>query len=80
MGCASVGAEASPGRAVAANDARAACAEGPVGRWRCPLGRLGEEERMARFINAQVPEMVQPFWAALQHGECIADAAVAAGT
>jgi transposase, IS30 family len=35
---------------------------------------------MARFINAQVPEVVQPFWAALQRGEFIADAAVAAGT
>jgi transposase, IS30 family len=35
---------------------------------------------MARFVNAQVPEVVQPFWAALQAGEFIADAAVAAGT
>jgi len=35
---------------------------------------------MARFVNAQVPEVVQPFWAALQVGEFIADAAVAAGT
>ena len=35
---------------------------------------------MARFVNAQVPEVVQPFWAALQRGEFIADAAVAAGT
>jgi IS30 family transposase len=35
---------------------------------------------MARFSNAQVPEAVQPFWAALQAGEFIADAAVAAGT
>jgi len=35
---------------------------------------------MARFINAQVPEVVQPFWAALQRGEFIADAAVRAGT
>jgi IS30 family transposase len=35
---------------------------------------------MARFINAQVPEVVQPFWAALQAGEFIADAAVASGT
>ena len=30
---------------------------------------------MARFINAQVPEVVQPFWAALQRGEFISDAA-----
>src|SRR4029450_14097973 len=30
--------------------------------------------------NAQVPEGVQPFWAALQRGEFIADAAVAVGT
>jgi hypothetical protein len=35
---------------------------------------------MARFVNAQVPEVVQPFWAALQRGEFIADAAVAVGT
>ena len=35
---------------------------------------------MARFSNAQVSEAVQPFWAALQAGEFIADAAVAAGT
>jgi len=35
---------------------------------------------MARFINAQVPEVVQPFWAALQRGEFIVDAAVQAGT
>jgi IS30 family transposase len=35
---------------------------------------------MARFVNAQVPEVLQPFWAALQAGEFIADAAMAAGT
>jgi len=35
---------------------------------------------MVRFSNAQVAEAVQPFWAALQAGEFIADAAVAAGT
>jgi transposase, IS30 family len=35
---------------------------------------------MARFVNAQVPQVVQPFWAALQRGEFIADAAVAVGT
>ena len=35
---------------------------------------------MARFVNAQVPEVVQPFWAALQAGEFIADAAVQVGT
>jgi hypothetical protein len=35
---------------------------------------------MARFVNAQVPEVVQPFWAVLQAGELIADAAVQAGT
>src|SRR3954451_12842449 len=35
---------------------------------------------MARFVNAQVPEVVQPFWAALQCGEFISDAAVQAGT
>ena len=35
---------------------------------------------MARFVNAQVPEVVQPFWAALQRGEFISDAAVQVGT
>jgi hypothetical protein len=30
---------------------------------------------MARFVNAQLPDVVQPFWAALQRGEFIADAA-----
>jgi D-alanyl-D-alanine carboxypeptidase len=35
---------------------------------------------MARFVNAQVPEVVQPLWAALRAGEFIADAAAAAGT
>ena len=35
---------------------------------------------MARFINAQVPELVQPFWAALQRGEFISDAAEHVGT
>jgi len=35
---------------------------------------------MVRFSNAQVAEAVQPFWAALQAGEFIVDAAVQAGT
>src|SRR3954454_18010382 len=35
---------------------------------------------MARFVNAQVPEVMQPFWAALQGGEFIADAAAQVGT
>lgn len=35
---------------------------------------------MARFVNAQVPEVVQPFWAVLRRGEFIADAAAAVGT
>jgi transposase, IS30 family len=35
---------------------------------------------MVRFSNAQVAEAVQPFWAALQRGEFISDAAVQAGT
>ena len=35
---------------------------------------------MVRFANAQVAEAIQPFWAALQRGEFIADAAVQAGT
>ena len=44
------------------------------------LALRGLEVQMARFVNAQVPEVVQPFWAARQRGEFIADAAVAAGT
>jgi len=35
---------------------------------------------MVRFSNAQVAEAVQPFWAALQRGEFISDAAAQAGT
>ena len=35
---------------------------------------------MGRFSNRMDAEAVQPFWAALQRGEFIADAAVAAGT
>jgi IS30 family transposase len=35
---------------------------------------------MARFPNGQMPEVVQPFWAALQRGEFISDAAAQAGT
>jgi DNA-binding CsgD family transcriptional regulator len=35
---------------------------------------------MARFLSARVAEAVQAFWAALQAGEFIADAAVRAGT
>jgi transposase, IS30 family len=35
---------------------------------------------MVRFSNAQVAEAIQPFWAALQRGEFISDAAVEAGT
>ena len=35
---------------------------------------------MARFSNAQVAEAVQPFWAAMQRGEFISDAAAEAGT
>ena len=67
------------GRAGAAIDARAGVAGGRgarTGRARLVRGR---EEWMARFVNAQVPEVVQPFWAALQRGEFIADAAVAGG-
>ncbi|MDQ3431306.1 MAG: IS30 family transposase [Actinomycetota bacterium] len=33
-----------------------------------------------RFSNQLVPELVQPFWAALQAGEFLTDAAAAAGT
>ncbi len=35
---------------------------------------------MVRFSNAQVAEAIQPFWAALQRGEFISDAALEAGT
>jgi len=35
---------------------------------------------MVRFSNAQVAEAIQPFWAALQAGEFITDAAAQAGT
>jgi IS30 family transposase len=35
---------------------------------------------MARFTDRMVPEMVQTFWAALQRGEFITDAAIEAGT
>jgi IS30 family transposase len=35
---------------------------------------------MVRFSNGLVAEAIQPFWAALQRGEFIADAAVQAGT
>lgn len=34
---------------------------------------------MARFVNAQVAEVVQPFWAALQAGAFISEAAEAVG-
>src|SRR4051812_10170689 len=60
--------------------ARAGCAgDSP---WVARLSSAGpdQEEPMARFVNAQVPEVVQPFWAALQRGEFISDAAVAVGT
>ena len=33
-----------------------------------------------RFSNQMVPEVVQPFWAALQRGEFLTDAAAVAGT
>jgi transposase, IS30 family len=35
---------------------------------------------MVRFRNHMISENVQVFWAALQRGEFISDAAVAAGT
>ena len=35
---------------------------------------------MTRFTEAMVPEIVQPFWAAVQRGEFITDAAGMAGT
>jgi IS30 family transposase len=48
---------------------------GLVSRVQLPIG-----VSMVRFSNAQVAEAVQPFWAALQSGEFISDAAVQAGT
>jgi hypothetical protein len=38
------------------------------------------EVPMPRFNELMVPERVQPFWAALQRGEFINDAAAEAGT
>src|SRR5215211_7409078 len=35
---------------------------------------------MPRFANEMVAEAIQPFWAALQRGEFISDAAAQAGT
>ena len=35
---------------------------------------------MTGFTEAMVPEIVQPFWAAVQRGEFITDAAGMAGT
>ena len=35
---------------------------------------------MAVFTNRMIPERVQPFWAALQRGEFITDAAAEVGT
>jgi hypothetical protein len=83
MGGASGGAQASPtlGRAGAAIDARAGGRRrGVAVRGQC-LARRFEvgRQRLAR-VNVQVPEVVQPFWPALQRGEFIADAAVQAGT
>src|SRR3954463_1924286 len=80
MGCASVGARRAR-RASRCGDRRArGRRRGPVGRWRCSPRLSRREEWMARVVNAQVPEVVQSFWAALQGGEFIADAAVAVGT
>jgi hypothetical protein len=67
------------GRAGAAFDAHTGT-PGARRRWRCPPRLSCQKEWMARFVNAQLPEVVQPFWAALQRGEFIADAAAAAGT
>jgi hypothetical protein len=68
------------GRAAAAIDARAGCAGDPPRVGEVVLGWSDQEEPMALFVNAQVPEVVLPFWDALQRGEFIADAAVAVGT
>jgi transposase, IS30 family len=73
MGCASVGAEASPeGEPERPIDARAGCAGDPSRVGEVVVGWSDLEESMARFVNAQVPEVVQPFWDALQRGEFIA--------
>jgi transposase, IS30 family len=47
---------------------------------RCASSYQRSGVSMVRFSNAQVAEAIQPFWAALQRGEFISDAAVAAGT
>ncbi len=41
---------------------------------------VGMRVLMARFLNHMVAEDVQVFWAELQRGEFITDAAAAAGT
>lgn len=68
------------GRAGAAIDARAGSPGACRARGAVVLGCRDREEWMARFVSAQVPEVVRPFWAALQRGEFIADAATSVGT
>jgi hypothetical protein len=77
MGCASGGAEASPEGEPERRSTRVRGAGARRARALSSSAVTGEEECMARFVNAQVPEVVQPVWAALQRGEFIADAAVA---
>jgi IS30 family transposase len=81
VGCASVVVKASPeGRAVAAIDARAAVPGAGCSVWFVSSRPDGQEVLVARFFNAQVPEVMQSFWAALQAGAFITDAAEEAGT
>ena len=83
MGCASVGAEASPEGEPERRSTRARRWLRPRSRARC-VSRVwlvtSRGCRWSRFVNAQVAEAVQPFWAALQRGEFITDAALQAGT
>jgi hypothetical protein len=69
------------GRAVAAIDARAGSPGTRSGVGAVLLGRpTSGAEVDGAISNAQVAEAVQPFWAALQAGGFIADAAAWAGT
>jgi hypothetical protein len=69
MGCASGGAEASPEGEPERRSTRVRGAGARRARALSSSAVTGEEECMARFVNAQVPEVVQPVWAALQRGD-----------
>ena len=52
----------------------------PGGFWRCVATPVGMRVLVARFFRHMISENVQVFWAALQRGEFITDAAEAVGT